>query len=249
MSIFFSFVLFFFSAISIKCASAFSNKSDIFFPPNRCNWALDPMSDLCARASRRMLTLVGEMVLRNPIQGTLQEPPWNPLLEGNANKGHLSPADRADASSKVSCAIKKFGGANPYELCDVKGSPNDGPCVYYSFGISGEVAFETELSNSWKCKGYLLDPTVNYKAQIDTWSLFFSIGANMLTKYDDYARGRIGKLQTSWDTVSLPKLQNFLGHKNINLVKMDCEGCEYAIARDVALVSSVYLDIYYFYFL
>ena len=217
--------------LSFRCASAVTNRSDLFFPKNRCNWAVDSISDQCVKASRRMLILVGEMVARNPIEGTLQEPPWNPLFEGTVNKAALS-----QATSEVSCNIKKFGGPHPYELCDKESSGSGDPCVYYSFGISGEFSFETDLSKSWNCKGYLLDPTVNHNAKIDR-NLFFAVGANMLDKYDDYARGRTGKLQSHWDTVSLPKLQNFLGHKNINLVKMDCEGCEYAIARDVAQVT------------
>ncbi len=37
-----------------------------------------------------------------------------------------------------------------------------------------------------------------------------------------------------WITVSPMKVMAFFGHKHLNVLKMDCEGCEYALARDVA---------------
>lgn len=38
---------------------------------------------------------------------------------------------------------------------------------------------------------------------------------------------------SSWLTTSPVKLMQFLGHTNISVLKMDCEGCEYSIARDL----------------
>lgn len=39
--------------------------------------------------------------------------------------------------------------------------------------------------------------------------------------------------EEEWWVTSMPKLRFFLGVEHINIVKLDCEGCEYALARDM----------------
>ncbi|TPX55733.1 hypothetical protein SpCBS45565_g08494 [Spizellomyces sp. 'palustris'] len=65
---------------------------------------------------------------------------------------------------------------------------------------------------------------------------FFSIGATLLQEKDLGGAGSAmrGTAANEWQITSLPELKRWLGHKHINVLKMDCEGCEYALARDIA---------------
>jgi hypothetical protein len=126
------------------------------------------------------------------------------------------------------CEIKHFGhsksgetlvwGSHP--LCNI---PPKKPCLFYSFGIDNDYSFDTNLANTWQCQGLAFDPTVEYKSRLHPNVTFHMIGAKMLSEEDN----------KQWSLVaSVTALENCFKHK-INILKMDCEGCEFSLARDV----------------
>ena len=48
------------------------------------------------------------------------------------------------------------------------------------------------------------------------------------------------KSNEEWWTTTVPALKRFLQLDRIPILKMDCEGCEYAIARDVLLEEPLF---------
>ncbi|KAJ3056200.1 Methyltransferase-like protein 24 [Rhizophlyctis rosea] len=122
-----------------------------------------------------------------------------------------------------------------HDLCDHP-PPKSKPCTFYSFGIDNDYSFDTALDESWQCNGILLDPTVNHSSTPGPRLNFFRIGATLLSSSDLGGSGSTmrGTVASEWLTTSVPSLKKFLGHRKIDILKMDCEGCEYSLARDIA---------------
>ena len=96
-------------------------------------------------------------------------------------------------------------------------------CFFYSFGISNDYTFDRDLAGRG-CTGYALDPSVTYPSRLLPGVQFMEVAATAL---DD------GK-PVPWTTVSsVPSLMRWLRHDRVTVLKMDCEGCEFAIAEDV----------------
>lgn len=133
------------------------------------------------------------------------------------------------------CTLHKYGERAAHFLCNRRPSSN---CTFYSFGVNKDWTFDKHIAEAWKCDGILLDPSINHPSHLHPRLKFLPLGATMLQKDD---MGGAGSLQSagiavdSWLTVSPVKLMQFLGHKELAVLKMDCEGCEYAIAKDLFL--------------
>ena len=67
--------------------------------------------------------------------------------------------------------------------------------------------------------------------------LYFGLGANMLPVDVATLRTQPGQSNplTRWQLISPIQVSHMFNHRAIDVLKMDCEGCEFAIARDVAL--------------
>jgi len=119
------------------------------------------------------------------------------------------------------CTIKQYGtGWGAHDLCQM---PASALCRFISFGISNDYSFDTDLANN-NCKGLALDPTVTHPAKIHNNVWFMAIGATSLASPP-----------ASWIVTSVPSLLKWVQWDKIDVLKMDCEGCEYAIARDLLL--------------
>jgi hypothetical protein len=143
-------------------------------------------------------------------------------------------AEKLKVPISPACTLRRFGGRAAHFLCDQKVNTSK-DCVFYSFGVNTDWSFDRQLAEAWECDGILLDPSINHRAQMHPRLRFFPIGATMLNSDE---QGGAGSLQSdivasSWLMTSPVKLMQFLGHKNISVLKMDCEGCEYSIARDL----------------
>jgi hypothetical protein len=81
------------------------------------------------------------------------------------------------------------------------------------------------MADNWGCHGIALDPSVTHPAEIHKNVLFFKIAARTLDVQAD----------RKWQVVtSVPALRHFMRHSYIDVLKMDCEGCEYSLARDIS---------------
>jgi len=126
------------------------------------------------------------------------------------------------------CVYDTNIGSTGHTLC---GPPPPQPCTFFSFGINDDPSWDIEVANTWKCRGFAADPTVLLPSKLHDNVTFHNIGATMLQDNDERLNNKGGT--SEWWTTSLPKLRFFLGVKNIAIVKIDCEGCEMALSRDM----------------
>ena len=121
------------------------------------------------------------------------------------------------------CALATFGaGYGGHTLCNA--SAVHRPCAFHSYGIEHDFTFDLHVSSRWNCTGILLDPTVQHPEHpADAQELtFLKIGADSpVTK-------------AKWTSTNVPLLGLALGQPHLHILKMDCEGCEYQLASDVA---------------
>lgn len=119
---------------------------------------------------------------------------------------------------------KHYGGKS---ICNFTTTENDS-CTFLSFGIEQNYKFDTELSDGYKCHGFAADPTVTHSSQLHDANpgvTFHKLGATTLVSPPD----------PSWWVASIPSVMNLLQLDHLNILKMDCEGCEYALGRDILL--------------
>jgi len=105
---------------------------------------------------------------------------------------------------------------------------NISTCNFLSFGIARAYSFDKDLADHFNCHGFAADPTINHPSNLHSNITFHNIGANILKPSKEFKSGPV------WWITSVPLLRKALGIKHINVLKMDCEGCEYALARDIA---------------
>jgi hypothetical protein len=126
------------------------------------------------------------------------------------------------------CVLDKKIGSTGHKLC---GPIPEQPCNFISFGINDDPSFDREMANHWKCRGFAGDPTVQHPSKLHEKVTFHNIGASMLQDNEERVIDKGGA--TEWWSTSMPKLRYFLGLEHIALLKLDCEGCEVAFARDI----------------
>jgi len=143
------------------------------------------------------------------------------LLEHLAELGKEMLLTRNESKCKTKVMGSGWGG---HTLCD-SGHP-DIPCVFYSYGTSRDFSFDTAMADEWGCKGVALDPSVSHASKLHPNVTFHVIAARTADRNAD----------KKWHHVTtVPGLKRFLRHKHITVLKMDCEGCEYALAEDILL--------------
>lgn len=127
-----------------------------------------------------------------------------------------------------SCSLVSYGSSwGVHSLCNVGPTISGGKeCNFISYGIATDYSFDTDLQDRHNCNGFLLDPTVSHPSTLGTRLLFFHLAAPMLTP-----------LPSGWKAVNPFELSQLMGLEEVTVLKMDCEGCEYAIARDVAKID------------
>lgn len=121
------------------------------------------------------------------------------------------------------CKSRAFGsGWGHHELCTLP-RPS-APCFFYSFGIGNDYSFDVDLANTTGCLGYAADPNMQHPSKLHPRVFFSQMAATSL----DPALAATFPFK-----VSPAGLRLLFNHERIHVLKMDCEGCEYAIARDV----------------
>jgi hypothetical protein len=133
------------------------------------------------------------------------------------------------------CEAIDIGG---HKLCGPK--PAEGSsCNFFSFGINDDPSFDTELAKQWNCRGFAGDPTVNHPSKLHPLVTFHNIGATMLNDNEERLINKGG--ESEWWTTSMPKLKDFLKLDHVDIIKLDCEGCEVALSRDILAEDASFL--------
>ena len=109
------------------------------------------------------------------------------------------------------------------------------PCVFYSFGIAHDYSFDKNLAETTGCQGFLFDPSVQHNSVLPPNNLFFGLGATVLQDMKDESTKK-------WVDISPVQFLDMMGHAKLHVLKMDCEGCEYALARDIQKYDPLFLN-------
>lgn len=130
--------------------------------------------------------------------------------------------DGTEDATLARCTVKQFGaGWGEHALCD---HPPRAPCVFHSYGVSADYSFDAQVANEWGCSGVASDPSIDHPSHIHPRVTFHNFAARTLDAAAD----------AGWQhVVTMPGLRRFLRHRRLSVLKVDCEGCEYAIAEDV----------------
>ena len=180
-------------------------------------------------------SVVAETHGANPRQHDQQHAGGPQTLETLKNRAshHLAEFGREMLATQHSkrCKIVGMGVAyGEHSLC-AELKPR-GPCTFYSYGIQQDYTFDTAMADDWGCKGVALDPSVTHPSKLHRKVTFHNIAARTMDATED----------AQWDLVTtVPGLKKFLRHDRIDVLKMDCEGCEYALAQDILLEDPDFL--------
>lgn len=152
---------------------------------------------------------------------------------------------------KVNCVHKWYG--NKYGGFYICPDLLNAKSVVYSFGIGEDMSFDNEVLKNYQCQVFGFDPTpksIRWVKQQDLDKNFhfyeYGIGAKSgpvhfyLPKNIQYVSGSVighNDLNTKDDVVvklkSLTDIMNLLGHDHIDVLKMDIEGSEYEVIKDI----------------
>lgn len=193
--------------------------------PGRCDWGADSLSPACRSASLNALVKVSSLLT---------------LAAGSA--GGFSFVGNVPAATSVKLFGKGWGGHALVENVSTGRPPGSaGPCIFYSYGISIDYSFDEELARDWGCHGFLFDPSIVYPASMAHGMRFFYLAAPLLDS--DHQRPCLEARKCALPAeASPPRVMALFGHSWISVLKMDCEGCEFALARDVAAADPTFFS-------
>lgn len=157
--------------------------------------------------------------------------PYGKLLGRHASKFHNVCRDGKEPLL--------FGKGGEHMVCGPPPDQNSaGGCRFFSFGIRDDPSWDKHMGEEWNCRGFAGDPSIVHPSKLHPAVTFHNVGLKMLRSNAEQRRDP----SDEWILVTLPSLRKFLGWDYVDVVKIDCEGCEVSMARDILAEDPSFLD-------
>jgi hypothetical protein len=161
------------------------------------------------------------------------------LIEASAyvkKYGNLIRRNPSKLHNRNLCKTQLFGTGGEHMLCD---PPPPKPCYFLSSGINQDPSFDIALADKWGCRGVGLDPTIDHNSHLHPNVTFHNVGLNTVGANEE----KMTKLGgDDWWYSSVPGAIKFFGMEYVDIVKLDCEGCEIAFTRDILTEDPKFLE-------
>ena len=160
----------------------------------------------------------------------------------------LSPQRRCHDDALPLCEPFLFGSRSTAEPEKLASSPST--CLVYSFGIGGEWSFEDWMSR--RCEVHAFDPTKRLRRRHEQYAAgrrpnltfhYAGLGVGAGGSAASLVSGTYGALD-SQRIKPLSALMQESGHigRQIDMLKIDCEGCEWESFNDIAVRTPTLLQ-------
>merc|ERR1712166_850239 len=127
-----------------------------------------------------------------------------------------------------------FGKGGEHMVC----GPQPTKCKFLSFGIRDDPSFDVHLAEQWDCRGFAGDPSITHPSKLHPAVTFHNIGLKMLRENVEQKKDP----KDEWILATLPSLRKLLKWNFLDIVKIDCEGCEIAMSRDILAEDADFLN-------
>ena len=110
-----------------------------------------------------------------------------------------------------------------------------GSCIVYSFGINYQWGFDDFMS-SYGCTVYSFDPGMNYKSKRGEHHFFEKVGLGAFTGIHN-GTSTLYSRRNKYNVETVEHIMERLGHKKIDILRMDTEGAEYEVLTNLPFTS------------
>jgi len=136
------------------------------------------------------------------------------------------------------CNMTKFGSGGEHAVC---GPRPPQPCFFLSAGIRDDPTFDIDLASTWGCRGVAVDPSIDHPSHLHPLVTFHNIALNVIGGSKNEMLDAVRNEISDWLYASVPSLMKTLGQDYVDVVKLDCEGCEIAFTRDILIEDPQFL--------